>query len=257
MEQVISGRADRASLVEVFEPAQHQDMSEQIIDRFFIGAGETVKYNFPTASAGYRFHEPTLEQAAEGAEQLDDPVLRAQVAGKDLADPAVQNDLRDPRTGEMLVDREGNRIRTGTMQPARVPEVEWPTTQPEMDAGSARLAEMERFSMAQEEALNATPPELRQVEPRTVQSVSPAEVVRGSGGTGEPVGDIPSGTQQPTPASQPGNPPTGEPPKPNPQTQPDETEQPRTPARRSDSPPPAKERDKQRSSEDSSRKSKK
>lgn len=233
MEQVISGRADRASMVEVFEPAQQQDMSEQIIDRFFIAAGETVRYTFPTASAGYRFREPTVEQLAEAADELDDPVLRAQVAGKDLADPTVQRDLRDPRTGEMLVDREGNRVRTGTMQPARVPEVEWPTTRPEMDAGAARLGEMETFTAAQEEVLNATPPELRQVDPRNVQSVSPAEVVRGSGGTGEPVGDIPSGTQQPTPASQPGNPPSGAPMKPNPQTQPDDdTDAPRTPARR-------------------------
>lgn len=222
MEQLVSGRADRPTLVEVFEPAQQQDMAEQVIDRFVVGANETVKYTFPTATAGYRLTEPSIADLEEHANSVDDPVLKAQLAGRDLADPNVQRDLRDPKTGEPLVDRDGNRLTSATTQPGRTPEVMWPTTQPEMNAGEDRIGEYADFERAQEDALNQTPIEYRDVEPRTPGKVSPAEVSRGSGGTGEPVGEIRANTQKPTPATQPGNPPTGEPRKPNPQTQPSE-----------------------------------
>lgn len=208
MDQLVSGRADRPTMIEVYEPSQHPDMKEIVTDRFVVGANETVRYEFLTASAGYRMLEPTqteLQQYLDTLEQsnglaTDDWAIRARLEGKALDDPEVQAQIaRQQQEREERSQREPNN----------------PLTADEIAAGEARQAEFASLEEARQERLMENNRELREVR-RGDGPASQAEVARMSGGTDQ--------NGNPTPASGPGNPPAGTPLKPNPQTTPEEGE---------------------------------
>lgn len=73
--QPISAPVNRAVTVEVYEPRQHQEQEEVILDRFNLFAGEVVDYPLRSNTAAYRFHDLTDPEELERLERRrrDDP----------------------------------------------------------------------------------------------------------------------------------------------------------------------------------------
>jgi hypothetical protein len=67
--QPISAPANRAVTVEVFEPSQHQDQPQEVIDRFNMYAGEVRDYPMRSATAGFRFLDLTDPKALDELEE--------------------------------------------------------------------------------------------------------------------------------------------------------------------------------------------
>src|SRR5215204_4270702 len=111
----ITAPATRASMVQVYEPAQSQDQVEVILEEFPIDGGETIYKERRSATAAYRF-VPLTEEA-----RLDVEKRRLR-----LEDPA-----------QLTYGQPGNVL---------------PETADEMEAGSARQQEFEEAEDAEPES---------------------------------------------------------------------------------------------------------
>lgn len=111
----ITAPANRASMVQVYEPAQSQDQTEVILEEFPIDGGETIYKERRSATAAYRF-VPLTEEA-----RLDVEKRRLR--------------LEDPR--QLTIGQPGFQL---------------PETADEMDAGAARQQELEEAEDAPRES---------------------------------------------------------------------------------------------------------
>lgn len=58
---VIEAPANRAVRVQLFEPSMHQEQPEQVLEEFFLDAGERVVREVPSPNTSYRFLDRRVE----------------------------------------------------------------------------------------------------------------------------------------------------------------------------------------------------